>query len=81
MGSDPAFVTQLVGQVDVGEEVGSNGRQRLYLGFDSSLLNQFHLPQEDMFTLWVLFIIRIFIKVKRSQSWLAFSLTSLLHSG
>lgn len=50
MGSDPAFVTQLVGQVDVGEEVRSNGRQRLYLGFDFSLLNQFHLPQQDMFT-------------------------------
>lgn len=50
MGSDPAFVAQLVGQVDVGEEVRSNGRQRLYLSFDFSLLNQFHLPQEDMFT-------------------------------
>lgn len=80
--SNPAFITQLVGQVDVGEEVRSNGRQRLYLGFDFSLLNQFHLPQEHMFTLKVYIFNQVFLKGEKiTELVVVFSLTSLRHSG
>lgn len=43
--SNPASIKQLVGQVDAGEEVRSNGCQGLYFSLDLSLLHQFHLQQ------------------------------------
>ena len=45
--SYPASVTQLVGQVDAGEEIRSNACQGLYFSLDLSLLHQFHLQQEQ----------------------------------
>lgn len=46
--SQPASISKLIGQIDVGKEVRSNGGQGLYFSLNFILLHQFHLKQKHI---------------------------------